>query len=130
MTALITNHHNANLITRRSIFIGAAASLICAPAIVRVASLMPIRGIVLAERNYYGFVDRLYVHSYLPTIRKCQDAGLSAHGIANEMNNYGSRSMNGDSWDAGRVLGVIKRDEAIRRSDAMWRRDRLKISET
>jgi hypothetical protein len=33
--------------TRRSIFIGAAASLICAPAIVRAASLMPVRGLIL-----------------------------------------------------------------------------------
>jgi hypothetical protein len=33
--------------TRRSILIGAAASLICAPAIVRAASLMPVRGLPL-----------------------------------------------------------------------------------
>ena len=32
--------------TRRSIFIGAAASLICAPAIVRAASLMPVRSLI------------------------------------------------------------------------------------
>jgi hypothetical protein len=37
--------------TRRNIFIGAAASLICAPAIVRVASLMPVRGLPLQERT-------------------------------------------------------------------------------
>ena len=47
MTALITNYHDGKLITRRSIFIGAAASLICAPAIVRAASLMPVRGLIL-----------------------------------------------------------------------------------
>ena len=33
--------------TRRTILIGAAASLICAPPIVRVASLMPVRGLLL-----------------------------------------------------------------------------------
>jgi hypothetical protein len=33
--------------TRRSIFIGAAASLICAPATVRAASLMPVRSLIL-----------------------------------------------------------------------------------
>jgi hypothetical protein len=33
--------------TRRSILIGAATSLICAPAIVRAASLMPVRGLPL-----------------------------------------------------------------------------------
>ena len=47
MTAPIPNHHNDSLITRRSVFIGAAASLICAPAIVRAASLMPVRSLIL-----------------------------------------------------------------------------------
>jgi hypothetical protein len=37
--------------TRRSIVIGAAASLICAPAIVRAASLMPVRGLPLPFLN-------------------------------------------------------------------------------
>ena len=51
MTALISNHDG--LITRRSIFIGAAASLICAPAIVRATSLMPVRTLMLPiERRY------------------------------------------------------------------------------
>ena len=39
--------HAANTMTRRTLFIGAAASLICAPAIVRAASLMPVRGLPL-----------------------------------------------------------------------------------
>jgi hypothetical protein len=33
--------------TRRTLFVGAAASLICAPAIVRVASIMPVCGLQL-----------------------------------------------------------------------------------
>jgi hypothetical protein len=37
--------------TRRNIFIGAAASLICAPAIVRAASLMPVRSLPLQFLN-------------------------------------------------------------------------------
>ena len=37
--------------TRGNIFIGAAASLICAPAIVRAASLMPVRSLPLQFRN-------------------------------------------------------------------------------
>lgn len=66
MTAPIPNHHQRGLITRRSIFIGATASLICAPAVVRVTSLMPVRNseFVTMERlypgpQYAGFVDRL-----------------------------------------------------------------------
>lgn len=34
-------------VTRRTAFFGAAASLICAPAIVRAANLMPMRGLPL-----------------------------------------------------------------------------------
>src|ERR1019366_3720073 len=37
--------------TRKNIFIGAAASLICAPSIVRAASLMPVRGLPLQFLN-------------------------------------------------------------------------------
>jgi hypothetical protein len=33
--------------TRRSVIIGAAASLVCTPAIVRASSLMPVRGVPL-----------------------------------------------------------------------------------
>ena len=46
MTAPIPNHHHNSLITRRSIFIGAAATLLCAPAIVRATSLMPVRSLI------------------------------------------------------------------------------------
>jgi hypothetical protein len=44
--------------TRRDILIGAAASLICAPAIVRVASLMPVRGLPIQFLNP-AFLDPL-----------------------------------------------------------------------
>jgi hypothetical protein len=37
--------------TRRSIFFGAVASLICAPAVVRAASLMSVRGLPLQLLN-------------------------------------------------------------------------------
>src|SRR5665213_1753958 len=57
--------------TRRSIFIGAAASLLCAPAFVRAASLMPVRSLILPikrssrldplgefyRRNFYHSLD-------------------------------------------------------------------------
>ena len=50
--------------TRRSIFIGAAASLICAPAIVRAASLMPVRGLPLQVLNPLGeFYRRCIYHN-------------------------------------------------------------------
>jgi hypothetical protein len=52
--------------TRRSIFMGAAVSLVCAPAIVRAASLMPIQRVIAAtnatnanEPIYLGFAGAL-----------------------------------------------------------------------
>jgi hypothetical protein len=46
--------------TRRKLLIGASASLLCAPAIVRASSLMAIRGVIVpVQPIYYGFVDRL-----------------------------------------------------------------------
>jgi hypothetical protein len=63
MTAITPDHHHGSLITRRSIFIGAAVSLICAPAIVRTASLMPVRSLILPivpiVPMWAGFVERL-----------------------------------------------------------------------
>jgi len=50
--------------TRRKFLIGVSAAMVNAPAIVRVGSLMSIRGVVtpLCE-NHYGFCDRLWIKS-------------------------------------------------------------------
>jgi hypothetical protein len=45
MAGLISNRQST--VTRRGAFIGATASLLCAPAIVRAAGLMPVRGVIL-----------------------------------------------------------------------------------
>jgi hypothetical protein len=53
-----------SLLTRRSILRGAAASLVCAPAIVRATSLMPMHGLRLpVGQQHAGFVERLYFHA-------------------------------------------------------------------
>jgi hypothetical protein len=58
------------LITRRSIFIGAAASLLCAPAIVRAARLMPVRRLrVRIAPQYAGFCERLMYQSLDSNLR-------------------------------------------------------------
>jgi hypothetical protein len=50
--------------TRRNVIIAAAASLICAPAIVRAASLMPVRSLPLQFLNPEGeFYRRCFYHS-------------------------------------------------------------------
>ena len=62
MTAPIFNHDG--LITRRNIFIGSAASLLCLPAIVRAASLMPLRRMrVRIAPQYAGICERLMYQS-------------------------------------------------------------------
>jgi hypothetical protein len=48
MTAQIPGPHHGSLITRRSIFTGAAASLICAPAIVRASVIVATKAITLS----------------------------------------------------------------------------------
>jgi hypothetical protein len=71
----VPDRHHERLITRRSVFIGAATSLICAPAIVSVTSLMPVCRLPLPfGPQYAGFVDRLYYHSLDSSLR----AGLRA----------------------------------------------------
>jgi hypothetical protein len=70
-----------NLISRRTLWTGAAATLIAAPAIVRVASLMPVRGLVLpVERPPSpGFNERL-AYSWMDSmLRSGWTAEKAAH---------------------------------------------------
>lgn len=84
MTAqnLIPQH---GLITRRSILIGAAASLLCAPAIVRVTNLMPVRRLRFPfGPQTAGFVERLYFHaleSHVRTLKTGQTSIFFNHHI-------------------------------------------------
>ncbi len=51
------------MLTRRRIFVGGVASVICAPAIVRAESLMPIRALIVPMQPVHaGFVERLRFH--------------------------------------------------------------------
>jgi len=111
--------------TRRNFLIGTSATVICAPAVVRAANIMPVRGIGFpTERHCFGFVERLYIHLHLPTITELQNAGLSAHEIAVEMNARKRVAINGNAWDTEQVIGVVKRDELIRRADLILRAKR------
>ncbi len=49
-------------VTRRALIVGASASLVAAPAIVRYGSLR-VRGVVVpvVPRVYYGFAGRLWI---------------------------------------------------------------------
>ena len=81
MTALISNHDG--LITRRSIFIGAAASLICAPAIVRATSLMPVRRLRATD---WASVCRVLRTFDVSKSRKQLESRPNEHGSQRENN--------------------------------------------
>src|ERR1700704_2866427 len=69
------DHHQDAHMTRRSIFIGTASSLIFAPSIVRAANLMKIRGLILPiDRPRAGFVERLRYYYLEKALRRGWDA--------------------------------------------------------
>jgi hypothetical protein len=82
-----------------------------------------VRGITYPiERHDDGFLERWYVHNFLPRISQLQTTGLSALEIATEFNSRGiTTSMNPRLWDAQHVLFVVRKDEFIRREDAVRR---------
>jgi hypothetical protein len=74
MTVRIRDPYDNYHFTRRSIFIGAAASIISAPAIVRATSLMSVRCLTLDRalpigRQYAGFCERLMYQSLADNLR-------------------------------------------------------------
>jgi hypothetical protein len=99
MAALIPGPHHDHRMTRRSIFVGAAASLICAPAIVRAASLMPIRCVIVATNPINpkkpinsGFAGALRLHWMKQALKRGWDErhdGPTFGGISEtEARNY------------------------------------------
>jgi hypothetical protein len=72
--------------TRRSIFIGAAASLICAPAIVRAASLMPVRGLPLQFLNpeFLDPLGQFYRRNFYHSLDCYVKAGRAMSVLNNE----------------------------------------------
>jgi hypothetical protein len=49
-----------SMLTRRRIFVGGVASVVCAPAIVRAERIMPIRALIVPMQPVHaGFVERL-----------------------------------------------------------------------
>ena len=71
--------------TRRNIFIGAAASLICAPAIVRAASLMPVRGLPLQflKPEFLDPLGQFYRRNFYHSLDSDLRAGRSMSTVSN-----------------------------------------------
>ena len=73
------------MLTRRRIFVGGVASVICAPAIVRAESLMPIRALIVPMQPLHaGFVERLRFHWMELALKKewTNKAALTFGGIS------------------------------------------------
>jgi hypothetical protein len=67
---LLACRHQDRGMTRRSVFIGAAAALIYAPTIIRATSLMPVAGLPLQLLNPLGeFYRRCFYHSLESDLR-------------------------------------------------------------
>ncbi|HTA98878.1 MAG TPA: hypothetical protein VK804_00240 [Bradyrhizobium sp.] len=71
--------------TRRNILIGAAASLICAPPIVRAASLMPGRGLPLQFLNpeFLDPLGQFYRHNFYHSLDSDLRAGRAMSTVSN-----------------------------------------------
>jgi len=93
-------------ITRRRFILAASASVICAPAIVRAASLMPVRAVGPIEPQYYGWVERTFIHGLTPDLSELSRAGMSPYGIAAELNRRQVTAMNGVPWEADSVISA------------------------
>ncbi len=111
--------------SRREFFLGALATAICAPSVVRSGILMPLRGIVLPpERYQFGYVQRLYVSQKMAAVRRLQRKGLSLAEIPAELNRCGNRAINGLRWDNQLVANLLKGEAVIQRQDAIIRAER------
>src|SRR3954447_14460373 len=68
------------MFARRGLLLGAAATLFCAPSIVRASSLMALRGVPLWREQLegYGFLERMFVDMFSRGLIRLQAEGLSA----------------------------------------------------
>jgi len=89
--------------TRRSILIGAAASLICAPVIVRAASLMPVRGLPLQFLNpeFLNPLGQFYRRNFYHSL----DSDLRAGRAMTTLNN-------------GKIISVTEAHRMVARARA------------
>ncbi len=100
--------HGRTGITRRGLILAASASVICAPAIVRAASLMPVRAIGPIEPPYWGSVHHWFIDGVTPHLSELHQAGMSAYGIAAELNRRNVGAANGIPWEADSVISATK----------------------
>lgn len=78
------------MISRRSFFTGAAATLITAPVIVRVGSLMPVKAIrvLTAEELYAAMIGRLLASKMEQMSKAMADAMIYGHATIDHGGGY------------------------------------------
>jgi len=101
-------------ITRRRFILAASASVICAPVIVRAASLMPVRAVGPIGPQYYGWVERTFIHCLTPHLSELSRAGMWPYGIAAELNRRKRRSL-------GSGLGHFRHEPLMKILAPNWR---------
>jgi hypothetical protein len=102
--------------TKRGFVLGACTSLICAPAIVRTASLMPVHALGPVAPQHYGWVQRVFIHCVTPDLSELTQAGMSAYGIAAELNRRKVSAVNGAD-----VASVISATNLMKILEPNWR---------
>jgi hypothetical protein len=102
MTAPISVRQHDRFLTRRGIFTGSAALLVCAPAIVRASRLMPLRQLTLPiEPRRGGFCERLFYAALDSDLR----AGRM-RTVLNGENSYRSRGSSDRRAGADMKMGA------------------------
>jgi hypothetical protein len=106
------------VITRRGIFIGAAASVICAPSLVRAARLMPVRNLDIAtDQIYPGFCERLRLNCIETALNRgwrIEEDSLTFGGI--------SEDHARNSIANARARGWIKQGDKMQQDATTFRR--------
>ena len=109
--------------TRRNIFIGAAASLICAPAIVRAASLMPVRSLILPIEHPFRlnplgeFYRRCFYHNLDFDLRTGRSMTTTCNGKI--ITTAEARRMVAYARENGWLPTRVRKDNSDGEGDAM-----------
>jgi hypothetical protein len=117
--------HDQGGLSRRRFILAASASVICAPPIVRAASLMPVHALGPVGPQHYGGVQRVFLHCVTPDLSELTRAGMSAYRIAAELNRRKVSAVNGVPWD---VASVISATNLMKILEPNWRDCHVKSS--
>src|SRR6266487_5516541 len=67
---------------------------------------MPVRAVGPIGPQYYGWVERTFIHGLTPHLSELSRAGMSTYGIAAELNRRKVSAVNGVPWEADSVTSA------------------------